>query len=113
MPLLLSLHTTHAMSSPSPELSLLTLSPSLDCDMFELGTHVVVGEMRPELEWAKDLMSEYSDLAWGGENVSADMIWPVVEEIGDTEESMEESLHTWGAKWGATRAIIPPVTVIW
>ena len=102
------------MSSPSPALSLLTLSPSLDCDMLELGTQVVVGEMRPELEWASDLMSEYSDLAWGGENVSADMICPpVVEEMGETEESMEESLHTWGAKWGATRAIMPPVTVIW
>ena len=47
-------------------------------------------------------MSEYSDFAWGGENVSADMSWPVVEEI------MDESRHTepdiWG--WGATRAII-------
>ena len=91
------------------------LSPSELWLMLELGTQVVVGEMRPELLWtpARDLMSEYSDLAWGGENVSADMIWPpVVEEIGDTEESIEESLHTWGAKWGATRAIMPPVTVI-
>ena len=109
----MSLHTTHIRSSPSPALSLLTLSPSLDWDMLELGTQVVVGEMRPELEWARDLMSEYSDLACGGEKVSADMIWPpVVEEMGDTEESIEESRHTWGDKWGATSAIMPPVTVM-
>ena len=51
------------------------LSPSELWLMLELGTQVVVGEMRPELLWtpARDLMSEYSDLACGsgGEKVSA------------------------------------------
>ena len=79
-------------SSPLLSPSLLMLSPSEDWDMLELGMQVVVGEMRPELEWASDLMSAYSDLAWGGENVSADISWPVVEEMGE-EEIMEESLQ--------------------
>jgi hypothetical protein len=61
--------------------------------MFEDGMHVVVGDISPEFEWASDLMSPYSDLVCGGENVPADMSWPVVEEMGE-EEIMEESRHT-------------------
>ena len=79
-------------SSPLLSPSLLILSPSEDWDMLELGIQVVVGEIRPELEWARDLMSAYSDLAWGGEKVSADMSWPVVEEMGEEEEAKGEEM---------------------
>ena len=84
---------------------MLTLSPSEDWDMLEEGTQVVVGEIRPELLWARLLMSPYSDLAWGGLKVSAAMmLWPVVEEIGELEimESLQPDM--WGG-WGATSAI--------
>ena len=50
-------------------------------------------------------MSPYSDLAWGGLKVSADMmLCPVVEEIGELEimESLQPDM--WGG-WGATSAI--------
>ena len=84
------------------------LSPSELWLMLELGTQVVVGEMRPELLWtpARDLMSEYSDLACGsgGEKVSAVISWPVVEEMGELEimESLQPDM--WGG-WDATSAI--------
>ena len=61
--------------------------------MFEDGMHVVVGDIRPEFEWASDLMSPYSDFVCGGENVPADMSCPVVEEMGE-EEIMDESRQT-------------------
>jgi len=64
--------------------------------MLEEGTQVVVGEMRPELLWARLLMSPYSDLAWGGEKVSADMSWPVVEEIGELETMESLQPDMWG-----------------
>ena len=75
--------------------------------MFEEGMQVVVGEIMPEWEWARDFMSPYSDLVCGGEKVPVERSWPVVEEMG--EESMLESLHTEAERcgWGATRAILP------
>ena len=50
-----------------------------------------------DLLWARLLMSPYSDLAWGGLKVSADMmLCPVVEEIGELEiiESLQPDM--WG-----------------
>jgi len=61
--------------------------------MFEDGMHVVVGDISPEFEWASDLISPYSDLVWGGENVPADINCPVVEEMGE-DEIMEASRQT-------------------
>ena len=73
--------------------------------MLDEGMHVVVGEIIPEWELARDLMSPYSDLVWGGENVPELSNCPVVDEIGD--ESMLLSLQTEAAeRWGATRAIL-------
>ena len=88
---------------------LLMLSPSELWLMLELGTQVVVGEMRPELLWtpARDLMSEYSDLAWGsgGEKVSAVISWPVVEEMGEAEMMSLDQGE--GFMWGpATSAMM-------
>ena len=54
--------------------------------MLEEGMQVVVGEIMPEWECARDLMSPYSDLVCGGENVPLESSCPVVEEMG--EESM-------------------------
>ena len=75
--------------------------------MLEDGMQVVVGEIMPEWECARDLMSPYSDLVCGGEKVPLESNWPVVEEIG--ELSMLESLHTVAESCGcgATRAILP------
>ena len=75
--------------------------------MLEEGMQVVVGEIMPEWECARDLMSPYSDLVCGGEKVPLESSCPVVEEMG--EESMLESLHTVAERcgWGATRAILP------
>ena len=72
--------------------------------MLEDGMQVVVGEIMPEWECARDLMSPYSDLVCGGEKVPLESNWPVVEEMGELEimESLQPDM--WGG-WGATSAI--------
>ena len=87
------------MRSPSGSPSFKCVeSPSEDWDILEEGMQVVVGEIMPEWECARDLMSPYSDLVCGGEKVPLESSCPVVEEMG--EESMLESLHTVAERCG-------------
>ena len=73
--------------------------------MLEDGMQVVVGEIMPEWECARDLMSPYSDLVCGGEKVPLVMSWPVVEEMGEAEMMSLDQGE--GFMWGpATSAMM-------